>query len=100
MNQATPYRIINRPRSKKEIHSDSRNRKGCHTYGSHLFSDFELLSKEEQEMVLVENVIWDDADDVTVDSVMTPCTAKAYEVLKAASICWQDLPANLQSAWK
>ena len=83
MNQTAPYRIINRPRSKKEIQSDSRKRKGCHTYVSHFFSDFERLSKEEQEMVLVKNVIWDDADDVTVDSVMTPCTAKSYEVQEA-----------------
>ena len=100
MNQSTPYCIINRPRTKKEIQSNSRKRKGYHTYVSHFFSDFELLSNDEQETVLVANGIWDDGDDISVDSVMTPRTVKGSEVLKAACIRWREFPANIQNAWK
>ena len=100
MNRTTPYRIINLPRSEKELNNSSRNRKGYYTYVSRFFSDFEILSKEEQEAVLVDNGIWDDDDEATVDSVMTPRTAKSYEVLRAASICWLEFPLNIQCAWK
>ena len=88
MNYTIPCRSINLTRSEKEMNNDSRNRKGYHTYVSHFFSDLKLLSKEEQEAVLVDNSIWDDTDDVTVDIVMTPHTVKSYKILEAASISW------------
>ena len=90
-----PYCITNLPKSEEDINNDSRNRKGYHTYISHFFSGFELLSKEEQDVVLVDN-----ADDVTVDSVMTPRTEKAYEFLKAASIRWRNFSTKVQTTWK
>ena len=99
MNQSTPHRIVNLPRSKKELENSSRSRKGYHTYVSHFFSDFKLLSKEQQETVLVDRGIWDESDDLSVDSVMTPRTVKSYEILKAASFQWRDFPIGAKAAW-
>ena len=39
---------------------------------SHFFSDFKLQAKEDQEIMLVSYGIWDELDDVSIDSVMTP----------------------------
>ena len=100
MNQTTPHHIINLPRSKKELNNGNRNRKGYHTYVSHFFSDFELLAKEEQETAMVDYGIWDDTDDASLDSTMTPRTVKSYEVLKMASIRWKKYSIKHQTAWK
>ena len=67
---------------------------------SRYVSDLKLLSREEQEMVLVMHDIWDELDDISVDSVMTPRTVKIYEILKVGSIRWRDLPIEIIIAWK
>ena len=67
---------------------------------SHFFSDFKLLSKEEQEVVLVNHGIWDKLDDISVDSVMTPRGVKSHEILKVASFHWRDFPIVIKITWK
>ena len=51
-------------------------------------------------MVLVDHGIWDELDDVTVNSVMTPCTVKSYKILMVASFCWQEFPIGIKETWK
>ena len=66
---------------------------------SHFFSDFKLQAKKNQAIMLVNYGIWDDLDDVSIDSVMTPRAVKAYEILKVASLRWRhNTPIKIKNA--
>ena len=68
--------ILDLPRTKNERSNNSRGCKGYHVYVSHFFSDFKLQAKEDQEIMLVDYGIWDELDDVSIDSIMTPRAVK------------------------
>ena len=66
---------------------------------SRFFFDFKRKTREEKELVLVSNGIWIEDDDSSINSILTPRTPHAHEVMQAASKYWRGLSPSIKAAW-
>jgi hypothetical protein len=99
MNYNTTNEIIQLALSETEQQHTSRSRRSYHVFLSRFFFDFKRKTREEKELVLVSNNIWREEDDSSIDSILTPRTPQAHEIMQAASKYWRGLSPSIKEAW-
>ena len=99
MNYINANQIIQLTLSEAEILHTSRSRRSYHVFLSRFFVDFKSKTREEKELVLVSNNIWREEDESSIDTVLTPRTPQAHEVMQAASKHWRGLSPSIKAAW-
>uniref|UniRef100_A0A7S2RXG4 Uncharacterized protein n=1 Tax=Eucampia antarctica TaxID=49252 RepID=A0A7S2RXG4_9STRA len=99
MNPITPDEVEAIPPSYKESHHPSQTRKGYRVFLSRYFLDFKALSFEEKFKVLVRHRILAESDDISIDSICTPRSPHAYEIIKAAATLWRIMPNEMRDSW-
>ena len=88
------------PLSDREANHISRGRIAYHVYLSYYFYLFGRLDDDLKRSVMVDCRLWDDDDDVSVDSTMTPRLPLYYEISKAAAKTWNGMDDETKMVWK
>jgi hypothetical protein len=96
----TPQQILHLSQSEKEINHPSRKRLGYHVYLSYYFKLFATLDNDDKRGIMIENNIWEDEDDISIDSTLTPRRPMYYEITRAAARRWNAMDLDTKEAWK
>ena len=96
----TPEEVMNLPLCEKDAHHHSRKRLGYYAHLSYYFKLFLELDVDFKRSMMIEHGVWQDEDDISFDSALTPRLPMCFEVSKAASRKWNSIAHNTKEAWK
>ncbi len=94
----TPQQILHLSQSEKEINHPSQKRIGYHVYLSYYFKLFATLDNDDKRGIMIEYNIWEDEDDISIDSTLTPRRPMYYEITRAAARRWNAMVPDVKDA--